>query len=47
MDTIDNKSNNFQEDTNMNRALTKLFVSLFAPKHNQAYYNLLVQDTVQ
>ena len=28
----------------MNRPLTKRFLSLFAPKHSQAYYNLLLQD---
>ena len=28
----------------MNCALTGCFMSLFTPKHAQAYYNLLVQD---
>ena len=43
-DTYNNKNNNFQEDANINRALTERFLSLFAPKHIQAYYNLLMQD---
>ena len=33
-DTYNNENNNFQEDANTNLALTKLFLSLFAPEHN-------------
>jgi hypothetical protein len=43
-DTYNNGNKNFQEDANMNRALTERFLSLFFTKHAQAYYTLLVQD---
>ena len=39
-----NKNKNFQEDVNMNRALTERFLSLFATEHSQAYYTLLMGD---
>jgi hypothetical protein len=43
-DTYNNKNKNFQEDANMNRALTERFLSLFATEHAQAYYQLLLAD---
>ena len=46
-DICNNENNNFKEDAITNRALTKLFLSLLSPKHNQAHYNLLAQDPGQ
>ena len=43
-DTYNNRNKNFQEDPNMNRALTEHVLLLFPTKHAHAYYNLLVQD---
>ena len=43
-DTYANKNKNFQEDANMNCALTERFLSIFALKHSQAYYNVLIED---
>jgi hypothetical protein len=43
-DTYNTANKNFQEDANMNRALTERFLSLFATEHAQAYYNLLLAD---
>jgi hypothetical protein len=45
--TYSNNNKNFQEDANMDHALTKHFLALFAPKHSQAYYNLQVHDPGQ
>ena len=45
--TYSNENKNFQEDAMMNRALTKRFLFIVAPKHSQAYYNLRVQDPGQ
>ena len=43
-DTYNIGNKNFQEDANMNRALTERFLSLFSTEHSQAYYTLLMGD---
>ena len=46
-DTYNSMNKNFQEDADINFALTERFLSLFAAEHSQDYCNLIVQDPVQ